>query len=294
MTKQPGSLFPSNLDEVEEFLEFRSQPERSEAYSRILETQCGVEDDSQPVEQYNGNLGVTIDFVNNHQGPVGQLQWANNLAAVYTNPGNVSGVRWGTGTLISDDLFLTAGHCFGQTANGWQLPRQNGTTNVISPADIATNMQVNFNYQVDPSGNLQTEQSFPVLQLVEWGYNLGNLDFAILRLSGNPGLTFGKTIVSTTDGNIGEMICIIGHPEGFPKRVEAGPVSNIQDNAISYNDIDTLGGNSGSGILRALDGQIVGIHTNGGCTTTGTGSNSGVRITSVINNSPTLQMLLNT
>ena len=40
----------------------------------------------------------------------------------------------------------------------------------------------------------------------------------------------------------------------------------ITGNLISYSDIDTLGGNSGSGILRASDGRLVGIHTNGGCT----------------------------
>lgn len=47
---------------------------------------------------YDGSLGVTTAFVDTHQGPVGQLQWNSNLAAIYTDPGNVSGVRWCTGT----------------------------------------------------------------------------------------------------------------------------------------------------------------------------------------------------
>ena len=87
-------------------------------YQHILETLCGATDDSQPVEQYDGSLGVSRGFVFDHQSPVGQVQWNNNLAANYTNPGNVSGERWGTGTLIADDLFLTAGHLFDTRGGG--------------------------------------------------------------------------------------------------------------------------------------------------------------------------------
>jgi V8-like Glu-specific endopeptidase len=252
-----------------------------------IESICGGVDDSQPVEQYDGTLGVTAAFVNAHQGPVGQLQWNDNLAALYTNPGNVSGVRWGSGTLIANDLFLSAGHCFDQTGGGWQRPRTNGTMNVIQPAEIATNMHVNFNFQVDPAGNLRAEQQFPVTQLVE--YRLNGLDFAIMRLGGNPGAAFGAANVSTTDAAAGDMLCIIGHPAGLPKRIEAGPALHLHDVQIGYDSIDTLGGNSGSGILRAADGLIVGVHTNGGCDNVAIGHNHGVRISSILAASPTIQ-----
>ncbi len=287
------SLFPPCPDDVAEVAELLSRSETDRAYSEFLESQCGATDDSQPVEQYDGTLGVTIPFVDNHQGTVGQLQWNDNLASIYSNPGTVSGVRWCTGTLISNDLFLIAGHCFDQTGGGWIRPIDNTTGATILSSEIATNMHVNFNYQVDPNGNLRVEQSFPILDLVE--YRLGDLDFAIVRLGGNPGATFGTTTVSTTDASEGDMICIIGHPAGVPKRIEAGPVTDLHGNSIGYNDIDTLGGNSGSGILRAADGQIVGVHTNGGCSSADpnndTSHNHGVRITSIIAQSPTLQAL---
>jgi V8-like Glu-specific endopeptidase len=264
----------------------------ADEYSMLIESICGATDDSQPVEQYNGALGVTTAFVAANQSAVGQIQWVNNLASLYTNPGNVSGQRWCTGTLVANDLFLTAGHCFDQTGGGWERPRINGTSNIIPSTEIATRMQVNFNFQVDPSGNPRAEASFPISQLIE--YRLGGLDFAIVRLGGSPGATFGTTPIATNDANVGEMLCIIGHPAGQRKRIEAGPALAPSGNQVRYNDIDTLGGNSGSGVLRASDGRIIGVHTNGGCgpTSPGAGGNNfGMRITSVIASSPTLQTL---
>jgi V8-like Glu-specific endopeptidase len=290
-------LMPRMLETIRARAQERMRAEsRSELsadeYSMIIETICGAADDSQPVEQYNGALGVTQAFVAQRQSPVGQIQWNANLGAIYTNPGDVSGARWCSGTLIANDLFLTAGHCFDQTGGGWERPRVNGTSNIISSADIATNMHVNFNFQVDAAGNPRPEVSFPITALLE--YRLGGLDFAIVRLGGNPGTQFGTTAISVTDAAQGDMCCIIGHPSGLPKRIEAGPALAPAGNQIRYDDIDTLGGNSGSGVLRASDGRIVGVHTNGGCGATspnGVNANFGMRIAAVIAASPTLQNL---
>lgn len=255
------------------------------------ESQCGGADDSQPVEQYDGTLGVTQQFVADHERAVGQLQWNSSLASIYTNPGNVNGVRWCTGTLISCDLFLSAGHCFDQTGGGWIRPKINGTNNTISVEQIATNMHVNFNYQVDPVGVLRPVDEYAVTELVE--YRLGGLDFAIVRLAGNPGAKYGFTRISPTDANVGDMLCVIQHPAGVPKRIEAGPLTDLHDNRLGYNDIDTLGGSSGSGVLGP-NGQIVGVHTNGGCNPTMTGHNHGRRISSIISVSSTVSDLANT
>ncbi|MGB6847938.1 MAG: FG-GAP-like repeat-containing protein, partial [Thermoanaerobaculia bacterium] len=206
------------------------------------------------------------------------------------NPGNVSGVRWCTGTLITQNLFLTAGHCFDRTAGNWRLPRINGTNDVISSADIAANMHVNFNYQVDPAGNPRPVESFTIEELVE--HRLGGLDFAIVRLSGSPSQTYGQGIVALEDPNPNDMLCIIGHPAGVPKRIEAGPLTSVSGDRLRYNDIDTLGGNSGSAIMHSPTGVIVGVHTNGGCNSSGTGANSGMRIGRLLEESPTLRKLL--
>jgi hypothetical protein len=54
---------------------------------------------------------------------------------VFTNPGNVSGVRWDSATMIGPDLLLTCGHLFDADPNGWTIPRQNGTT-ASEPGDV--------------------------------------------------------------------------------------------------------------------------------------------------------------
>jgi hypothetical protein len=231
--------------------------ERSRAggdrYSRLLRSICGTADDSQEVERYDGTLGVTAAFVAAHQSAACQVQWNDNLGSIYTNPGNVSGVRWGSGTMISPDLFLTCGHLFDQTGGGWERPRRNGTSTIISPQEIARNMRLNFNFQLDAAGSPRPEQSFPILDLLE--FRLGGLDMAVCRIGGNPGGAFGQAQVSPTDAVATEMLCIIGHPAGMRKRIEAGPTTSIDGALIRYNDIDTSGHYHYTDVWVKKDGQ---------------------------------------
>jgi len=282
------ALFPPRLDKLAE-AEGMALEGPGPDYSAILETICGATDDSQAVEQYDGTLGVTRAFVSDHEDAVAQVAWNDNLGSVFTNPGNVSGVRWGSGTMISPDIFLTCGHLFDPDPNGWTIPRQNGSAVAISPQQAATNMHLNFQYQVDAAGVPRAEQSFAITQLVE--FRLGGLDMAICRIAGSPGNTYGWAEVSTVNATVGDMLAIIGHPAGMRKRIEAGTATSVTATVVGYNDIDTLGGNSGSGILAASTGRLIGVHTNGGCNTAGTGSNTGVAIAAIRAASPTLQSL---
>lgn len=208
-------------------------------------TICGSTNDAQHVNHYNGALGPTVGFVQTHKTSKGALETIADPAA---DP------KYCSGTLIAADLFLTAGHCVGSSTIG----------------DF-----VAFNYELVAGGTTVAAQShFQVTQILE--DNISSVDYAIVRLSGNPGNTFGIAAVAAGDPPVGSAITIIGHPEGEPKQIEAGTVGSYSGNYMRYGNVDTLGGSSGSGVLDNA-GAIVAVHTNGGCGAT-SGTNSGPRI----------------
>jgi V8-like Glu-specific endopeptidase len=193
-----------NLDEVE-------QP-----------TICGRTNDLQHVNSYNGALGPTVAFVQANK---------NSKGAMESSP---TGGKFCSGSLISANLFLTAGHC-------------------VDAGTVGEFVSFNFERAANSTA-LLTQTHVRITAVVEDA--LGGVDYAIVRLEGTPGNTFGITPVATADIAVGGAITIIGHPQGQPKQIEAGT--------------------SGSGILNST-GQLVGVHTLGGCTATG-GTNAGPRI----------------
>jgi V8-like Glu-specific endopeptidase len=214
---------------------------------------CGSTNDMQHVNMYDGTLGVSINFVHSHSNPVGAMETAS-----YS--------KYCSGTLISADLFITASHCV-----------DNGTTNDY----------VSFNYEKDANGNNETQDHRKIIAVVEDGR--GGLDYAIVRLKNNPGNKWGWTSMSTNMPNVNNRVTIIQHPSGYRKRIESGIIGSKTTNKLYYKWLDTKPGSSGSGILNN-NGQLVGVHTNGGCTASG-GSNSGYKLNKIYNVSPTIQNL---
>ncbi|HWO26834.1 MAG TPA: trypsin-like peptidase domain-containing protein [Kofleriaceae bacterium] len=211
-------------------------------------TICGATDDSQFVNDYNGTLGPTTTFVQTHK---------KNKAALASSATSTSSGKYCSGSLIATDLFLTAGHCVDSTTIG---------------------DYVSLNYErAAGSTTLLTQSHYQVTAIVE--DDVGGVDYAIVRVSGSPGATWGVSAVAAGDPATGAAITIIGHPNAAAKKIEAGTVASYSGNYMRYGNVDTLGGSSGSGVLDS-SGQIVGVHTNGGCTATG-GTNSGIRISRI-------------
>lgn len=209
---------------------------------------CGSTDDSQFVNSYDGSLGPSVSFVQTHKGSKGALETTATAS---------SSAKYCSGSLISSNLFLTAGHCVDSSTIG---------------------DYVAFNYErAAGSTTLLTQSHYRVDAIVE--DSVGGLDYAILRLAGTPGNTWGIAAVATADPSTGAALTIIGHPNRQPKKIEAGTLASFSSNYLRYGNIDTLGGSSGSGVIDS-SGRIVAVHTNGGCTSTG-GTNSGVRISRI-------------
>ena len=61
---------------------------------------------------------------------------------------------------------------------------------------------------------------------------------------------------------------------GSVQKTHAGPLFSISGSTVRYRP-DTTGGNSGSAVQDDITGMAIGIHTNGGCGTSSTSSNSG-------------------
>lgn len=210
------------------------------------------------VVNYDGSRGQPVEFVARHEQAVGAL--------AYGTPD--SSKKYCTGTLISENLFLTAGHCIDST--------------------ILEEFAV-FNYQ-KLAGQVETtaQEHVKILEVVEQA--LGGLDFAILKLEGTPGAKYGFTPVSANEVVLGHLLTIIQHPSGRPKMVDVGNRSGSRgDVYMTYGNLDTEPGSSGSGVLDDV-GQVVGVHTNGGCYSTG-GDNAGVMMTEIVKVSPTVQAM---
>jgi V8-like Glu-specific endopeptidase len=214
---------------------------------------CGTTNDAQHVNSYNGALGPSVAFVQANK---------NSKAGLARTQ---TGGKFCSGSLISTNLFLTAGHC-------------------VSASIVGQFVSFNFERAAN-STQILTQTHVRIAAVVE--DDVGGVDYAILRLDGSPGNQFGVSPVATADPANGTAITIIGHPSGQPKQIEAGTVAGRRGtNYLTYGNVDTLGGSSGSGVINN-SGQIVGVHTNGGCTASG-GSNSGVRIARIRQVSATL------
>jgi V8-like Glu-specific endopeptidase len=216
---------------------------------------CGP-NDLQHVNSYDGSLGQPVAFVNKFKTRVGALAQGT--------PENSR--KLCSGTLISEDLFLTASHCVDST--------------------ITTKFAV-FNFETAAgSSNLLPQDHYKISAIVENG---GNLDYSIIRLEGKPGLKYGFTPIRVATPENNHLLTIIQHPKGQPKQTESGPIVGESGAYMRYADLDTEPGSSGSGVLDK-DGYLVGVHTNGGCTSGG-GANQGVKMTEIAKVSATVQAL---
>lgn len=185
-----------------------------------------------------------------------------------------------SGTLISEDLYLTAGHCLADDTQ-----------------ETCDNFQVDFDYQREggrngavKSYNMDDGEAFrceEIIARVYEGDDDGELDYAVMRLEGDPGEKYGFASITQALGE-GDSITIIQHPQGSVKVYDQGTIESIGSTRSFYN-VDTLGGSSGSGVLNG-NGVLHTVHnarhSDEQCV--GDDGNNGTMIAAIVDHDPDL------
>ncbi len=182
-----------------------------------------------------------------------------------------------SGTLIDDNLVLTAGHC-------------------ITSASDCTNTRFVFNFFRPSAGALQTVTTadvFSCQQIVaRQQATVGgkNLDFAVVRIdrAATPRFTPAPVRAGNTALATGQNVAVIGSGSGVPFKIDSGgsvrdPRAGVLDFFIA--STDTFGGNSGSGVYETDNNTVAGIlvrgetdyRSNGSCNVVNTCTETGCR-----------------
>jgi V8-like Glu-specific endopeptidase len=151
-----------------------------------------------------------------------------------------------SGTLIDDDLVLTAGHC------------------ITTAADCADARFV-FKYARSAASTLEpltTDDVFSCASIVaraETQTSQGAVDYAVIRLNRRATPRFTPAPVRRSMANLltGQAVAVIGSGSGVPFKIDSGGSVRDPGNGVSFEaTTDTFGGNSGSGVYE-LDGYSV-------------------------------------
>ncbi|WP_438042432.1 trypsin-like peptidase domain-containing protein [Sorangium sp. So ce128] len=152
-----------------------------------------------------------------------------------------------SGTLIDDDLVLTAAHCI---------------NNCNSSRFV-------FDYAMTPSGQLgqiTSDDVYSCVDFVSYYQDRRGADYTVVRLD-RPvvGRTPAAVRVSSDPLAIGTPLVVHGFPRGLPLKLADGAA--VRSNAPSLDffvgNLDTFVGNSGSGVFDLNTKELVGILVRG-------------------------------
>jgi hypothetical protein len=182
-----------------------------------------------------------------------------------------------SGTLIDDDLVLTAGHC-------------------ITSATACANTRFVFKFYRTAANVLQTVTTADIFSCTsivarqQATVNGRNLDYAIVRLDrpATPRFTPAPIRAGNSAMPVGANVAVIGSGSGIPFKIDAGgSVRDARSATLDYfiASTDTFGGNSGSGVYETSGYTVAGILvrgetdyvTNGSCSIVNVCSETGCR-----------------
>ncbi|MFP2932122.1 trypsin-like serine peptidase [Pyxidicoccus sp. 3LG] len=180
-----------------------------------------------------------------------------------------------SGTLIDDDLVLTAGHC-------------------ITSASACSSTRFVFNFYRTAANAMQpvtTADIFSCQSIVvrqQATVNGRNLDYAIVKLdrAATPRFVPAPIRAGGAALPVGTNVTVIGSGSGIPFKIDSGgSVRDARAGTLDYfiASTDTFGGNSGSGVYENSGYTVAGILvrgetdyvTSGGCTIVNTCTETG-------------------
>jgi V8-like Glu-specific endopeptidase len=176
-----------------------------------------------------------------------------------------------TSWLIDLHTVVTAGHCTATTAQQihFNVPLSTSTgAIVLPPPDQQYRYDTTAIQRLDAGvGNDWAVSS--TLRNATTGLYAGQRQGAFYQLAAPPAFATGQQIRITGYGTDTD-----NRERSQTQQTHVGPrVSVTNPTALGY-QTDTTGGNSGSPVVHENTGIAIGVHTHGGCTSTG-GSNSG-------------------
>eukprot|EP00573_Skeletonema_grethae_P005131 CAMPEP_0201696978 /NCGR_PEP_ID=MMETSP0578-20130828/8914_1 /ASSEMBLY_ACC=CAM_ASM_000663 /TAXON_ID=267565 /ORGANISM="Skeletonema grethea, Strain CCMP 1804" /LENGTH=628 /DNA_ID=CAMNT_0048183025 /DNA_START=80 /DNA_END=1963 /DNA_ORIENTATION=+ len=177
-----------------------------------------------------------------------------------------------TAWLISEDAYITAGHC-GTPTSSSRIHFVFGTGSAAPEdqyyVDVSTYQGVNGGVGNDwGAGRFLPNSITGKLPGVAQSEKCGTPGCGWFNLGSVPSTTSGNNIRITGYG--------VADVASQSQKTHVGALTTIGSTYLRYVP-DTTGGNSGSPVIHEETGLAIGVHTHGGCSATG-GSNQGTRI----------------
>ncbi len=179
------------------------------------------------------------------------------------------------------DQMLSAGHCVSSSAPKILELNVPNSSSTGSLRRSAPNDQYPYTIVSSRSGGVGNDWQVALLG--------ANSNTGLIPTQANGGTWYNLGAVPASVG--GQTIRVTGYGTSSVatltqvQKTHIGPLAQINSASLCYTT-DTTGGNSGSPVIDGLTGDAVGIHTHGGCGSSG-GCNSGTRI-----DRPDLQLAL--
>ncbi|MBC8152699.1 MAG: trypsin-like peptidase domain-containing protein [Bacteroidetes bacterium] len=150
----------------------------------------------------------------------------------------------GTGFLIGDNFLITNNH-------------------VIGDANTARQSKLQFNFQKTMQGLDAPFEEFTLDPDALFSTNKP-LDYAIVKVKGDPVAKFGALTFSATAAKKEDFVNIIQHPAGGPKQIALyhNVVTAVDEEVVQYLT-DTMPGSSGSPVFNSA-WEVVALHHAGG------------------------------